>query len=309
SELGKEIDLKTEGAETELDKTVIERLDNPLVHLIRNSIDHGIESPEKRRTSGKSPKGNIRLAAVHKGANVVITIEDDGAGLDPDVIRSRAVEKGLIETGDGLNESEIFKLIFAPGFSTAAQVTSISGRGVGMDVVKREIDALRGSIEISSIKGEGTVITLTLPLTLAIIDGLLVEAGEDRFVLPLALVDECMELTKDHIANANGRHLISVREELVPYVRLREIYGIRGDRPPLEQVAIARSDGMRVGIVVDEIIGDHQTVIKSLGGMYRDAEGVSGGTILGDGGIALIVDVSKVIQCAEREEKFENHGL
>ena len=303
SELGKEIDLKTEGAETELDKTVIERLDNPLVHLIRNSIDHGIESPEKRKASGKSPKGKIRLSAEHKGANVVITIEDDGGGLDAEVIKSKAIEKGLIETVKGLSESEIFKLVFAPGFSTNTQVTSVSGRGVGMDVVRREIEALRGSIKISSKKGQGTTVTLSLPLTLAIIDGLLVKVGENRFVLPLSVVEECMELPKDHIANTHGRHLISVREELVPYIHLRKIFDLSGGYPPLEQIVIVKSEGMLVGIVVDEIIGDHQTVIKSLGSMYQDAAGVSGGTILGDGGIALIVDVSKVIQCAEIEER------
>jgi len=303
SELGKEIELKTEGAETELDKTVIERLDNPLVHLIRNSIDHGIESPEKRKVSGKSRKGVIRLAAEHKGANVVITIEDDGGGLDAEAIKSKAIEKGLIETGNDLSESEIFKLVLAPGFSTNTEVTSVSGRGVGMDVVKREIETLRGSINISSKKGEGTKVTLFLPLTLAIIDGLLVKAGEDRFVLPLSLVDECMELPKDHIANAHSRHLISVRGELVPYIRLREIFDLSGGYPPLEQIVIVKSEGMRVGIVVDKIIGSHQTVIKSLGRMYQDAEGVSGGTILGDGGIALIVDVPKIIQCTERKER------
>jgi two-component system chemotaxis sensor kinase CheA len=304
SELGKEIDLKTEGAETELDKTVIERLDNPLVHLIRNSIDHGIESPEKRKASGKSPRGKIRLSAAHKGANVVITIEDDGGGLDAEAIKSKAIEKGLIETDNGLSESEIFKLVFAPGFSTNTQVTSVSGRGVGMDVVKREIEALRGSINISSKKGKGTTVTLFLPLTLAIIDGLLVKAGESRFVLPLSVVEECMELPKDHITNAHSHHLISVRGELVPYIRLRKIFHLSGEHPPLEQITIVKSEGMRVGIVVDEIIGDHQTVIKSLGSMYQDAEGVSGGTILGDGGIALIVDVSKIIQCAEIEAKI-----
>lgn len=302
SELGKEIELKTEGAETELDKTVIERLDNPLVHLIRNSIDHGIEPPEEREVSGKSRKGAIRLAAEHKGANVVITIEDDGRGLDAEVIKSKAIEKGLIETGDGLSRSEIFKLVFAPGFSTNTEVTSVSGRGVGMDVVKREIEALRGSIEIFSEKGEGTTVRLSLPLTLAIIDGLLVKAGESRFVLPLSVVGECMELTKDHVANAHGRHLIPVRGELVPYIRLRDIFALSGGPTPLEQMVVVESENMRVGIVVDEIIGGHQTVIKSLGRMYQDAEGVSGGTILGDGGIALILDIPKIIQCAEREE-------
>lgn len=303
AELGKEIDLVTEGGETELDKTVIERLDDPLVHLIRNSIDHGIESPDERKAADKPRMGKIRLAAAHVGANVVITIEDDGKGLDPEVIKSKAIEKGLIEPGAVLDESEIFKFIFMPGFSMAKRVTNVSGRGVGMDVVRREIDALRGSIEISSEKGSGTTIAFTLPLTLAIIDGLLVKADENRFVLPLAVVEECVTLSEIDIANAHNRHVISVRGELVSYVRLRDIFAMPGDRPSVEQIAIVRTDGMRVGIVVDEIIGDHQTVIKSLGRAYRDVEGVSGATIMGDGGIALIVDVPKLIRCAEREEE------
>jgi two-component system chemotaxis sensor kinase CheA len=302
AELGKDIALVTEGAETELDKTVIERLDDPLVHLIRNSIDHGIESPEERRAANKSQQGRIRLSAAHKGANVVITIEDDGKGLDVEAIKSRAVERGLIEQDAEMSESEIFDLIFVPGFSTAERVTSVSGRGVGMDVVKRKIDALRGSIEITSEKTKGTTITLALPLTLAIIDGLLVEAGEDRFVLPLSLVEECVELRKTDITNAHGRHMIPVRGELIPYVRLSEIFAITCNKPSIEQIAIVHVDGLRVGIVVDKVIGEHQTVIKSLGKMYKDTEGISGATIMGDGRVALIVDVPKIIRCAEREE-------
>ncbi|TSA52652.1 MAG: chemotaxis protein CheA [Planctomycetaceae bacterium] len=305
AELGKEIDLVTEGGETELDKTVIERLDDPLVHLIRNSIDHGIESPDERSAAGKPRKGKILLTATHAGASVVITIEDNGKGLDPEVIKSKATEKGLIGPGAVLDESEIFKFIFMPGFSMAKCVTNVSGRGVGMDVVKREIDALRGSIEISSKKGRGTTIALTLPLTLAIIDGLLVKVEESRFVLPLAVVEECVTLLEIDIANAHNRHVISVRGELIPYVRLREIFVMSNGRPSVEQIAIVRNDGIRVGIVVDEIIGDHQTVIKSLGRAYRDVEGVSGATIMGDGSIALIVDVPKLIRCAEREETAE----
>ena len=303
AELGKDIALVTEGAETELDKTVIERLDDPLVHLIRNSIDHGIESPEERRAANKPRSGTIRLSAAHKGANVVITVEDDGKGLDAEAIKSRAVERSLIKPDAEMSKSEIFDLIFEPGFSMADCVTSVSGRGVGMDVVKREIDALRGSIEITSEKGKGTTITLALPLTLAIIDGLLVETGEDRFVLPLSLVEECVELTKTDIANAHGRHMISVRDELIPYVRLSEMFAMSGAKPSIEQIAIVHVDGFRIGIVVDRVIGEHQTVIKSLGKMYKDAEGISGATIMGDGRVALIVDVPKIIRCAEREEE------
>ncbi len=305
ADLGKEIDLVTEGGETELDKTVIERLDDPLVHLIRNSIDHGIESPDERIASGKPRKGKIRMVAAHIGANVVITIQDDGKGLDPEVIRSKAIQKGLIESEAVLDESEIFKLIFMPGFSVADRITNVSGRGVGMDVVKRIIDVLRGSIEISSEKGKGTTIDLTLPLTLAVIDGLLVKVKENQYVLPLSMVEECVELSRIDIEDAHSRHLISVRGELVPYVCLREIFLKPGKRPLVEQIAIVRTNGMRVGIVVDEIIGDHQTVIKSLGRVYRDVEGVSGATIMGDGSIALIIDVPKLIRCAEREEAAE----
>lgn len=302
AELGKDIALVTEGAETELDKTVIERLNDPLVHLIRNSIDHGIESQGERMASGKPEQGTIRLTAAHVDANVVITVEDDGKGLDAEAIKSNAVERSLIEPNAEMSESEIFNLIFAPGFSMSDRVTSVSGRGVGMDVVKREIDAMRGSIKIDSEKTRGTTITLVLPLTLAIIDGLLVEVGEDRFVLPLSVVEECVELTKTDIADAHSRHMIPVRNELIPYVRLGEIFAITGDRPSIEQIAIVHVDDIRVGIVVDKVIGEHQTVIKSLGKMYQGAEGISGATIMGDGRVALIVDVPKLIQCAEREE-------
>ena len=305
AELGKDIALVTEGAQTELDKTVIERLDDPLVHLIRNSIDHGIELPEERRTANKPKSGTIRLSASHKGANVVITIEDDGKGLDAEAIKSRAVERGLIETDAEMSESEIFDLIFAPGFSTAESVTSVSGRGVGMDVVKREIDALRGAIEITSEKAKGTTITLALPLTLAIIDGLLVETGKDPFVLPLSLVEECVELTKTDVTNSHGRHMIPVRGELIPYVRLSEMFDVTGDKPSIEHIVIVHNDDHRIGIVVDRVIGEHQTVIKSLGKMYKDAEGISGATIMGDGRVALIVDVPKILRCAEREEMVE----
>jgi len=305
SELGKDIVLVTEGAETELDKTVIERLDDPLVHLIRNSIDHGIELPEERMTANKPKSGTIRLSAAHKGANVIITVKDDGKGLDAEAIKSRAVERGLIETDAEMSESEIFDLIFAPGFSMAESVTSVSGRGVGMDVVKREIDALRGTIEITSEKAKGTTITLALPLTLAIIDGLLVEICEDPFVLPLALVEECVELTKADVTNSHGRHMIPVRGELIPYVRLSEMFDVTGDKPSTEHIVIVHNDDHRIGIVVDKVIGEHQTVIKSLGKMYKDAEGISGATIMGDGRVALIVDVPKILRCAEREEMVE----
>lgn len=301
-ELGKEIELTTEGAETELDKTVIEKLNDPLVHLIRNSIDHGVESPDIRAAAGKARFGTINLSAVHSGDSVLITIKDDGAGLDKERIRAKAVENGLIQANAELSEKEIFNQIFAPGFSTAQKVTSVSGRGVGMDVVKRAIDALRGSIDISSRKGEGTVITVRIPLTLAIIESLLVNIGEARFVIPLSLVDGCVELTRADVSKAHGRNLANVRGSLVPYIPLRERFDISLETPDVQQIVITRVDGAQIGFVVDNVIGEHQTVIKSLGRAYKDVDGVSGATILGDGAVALILDIP---QLARNEELIE----
>ena len=295
AELGKDIDLVTEGAETELDKTVIERLGDPLVHLIRNSCDHGVESPAARRAAGKPEQGTVRLSAYHSGASVFIEIRDDGAGLDATAIREKALARGLVEPDVELSEKELFNLVFLPGFSTARQVSSVSGRGVGMDVVKRSIDGLRGTVEIESSRGSGTTIRIKLPLTLAIIDGLLVAVGGASYVLPLSIVEECVELTRDDVARAHGNRLAVVRGELVPYLRLREHFGVQGEQPPIEQIAITSVAGTRYGLVVDEVIGQHQTVIKSLGRMYRGVEGLSGATILGDGTVALIVDVPALV--------------
>ncbi|HDH04179.1 MAG TPA: chemotaxis protein CheA [Nitrospirae bacterium] len=305
-ELGKEVEMSTEGAETELDKTVIDKLNDPLVHLIRNSIDHGIEAPDVRNDYGKPGQGIVHLSARHSGANVLIEIMDNGAGLNPEAICDKAVEKGLIEPDAELSEKDTFALILAPGFSTAGKITGVSGRGVGMDVVKRSIDALRGSIDISSERGIGTTITLKLPLTLAIIDGLLVKIGHDFFVLPLSLVEECVELTKEDVAGAHGRQIANVRGEIVPYISLREQFMINGGKPDIEQIVITEIDSHRVGFVVDHVIGEHQTVIKTLGRVYRDVEGVSGATILGDGTVALILDVPKLVQNVEKEEVIKN---
>jgi two-component system chemotaxis sensor kinase CheA len=301
-ELGKEIELTTEGAETELDKTVIEKLGDPMVHLIRNCIDHGIETPDMRISVGKPAQGMVHLSARHSGAYVLIEIKDDGAGLDADAIRAKAIDKGLIAPEDELTEKEIYSLILAPGFSTAKTVTNVSGRGVGMDVVKRAIDNLRGSIGISSQKGIGTTITLKLPLTLAIIEGLLVQIGKEYFILPLSVVEECIELSREDIANAHGRHLANVRGQIVPYIRLREQFAINGKQPEIEQIVIAGVESHRVGFVVDNVVGEHQTVIKTLGRVYKDIEGISGATILGEGTVALILDISKLYQIIEREE-------
>jgi two-component system, chemotaxis family, sensor kinase CheA len=301
SELGKEIEMTTDGAETELDKTVIERLNDPLVHLIRNSIDHGVELPEARLAAGKPRYGTVHLSAVHSGDSVLITIKDDGAGLDKEAIRAKAIERGIITASAELSEKELFALIFAPGFSTAKKISSVSGRGVGMDVVKRAIDQLRGTIEIASVHGEGTRIMVRIPLTLAIIESLLVRIGKDFFMLPLSLVDECVELTRQDVARAHGRNLANVREHLVPYIPLRERFLITGQTPDIEQIVITQVNGARVGFVVDQVIGEHQTVIKSLGRAYRNAEGISGATILGDGSVALILDIPQLVQSVEAE--------
>ena len=300
--LGKDVELVMQGADTELDKTVIEKLHDPMLHLVRNCIDHGIEMPDDRVSAGKPRQGMIRLSAEHSGAHVLIRIEDDGSGMDAEAIRRKAVEKGVIAPDAQLGDRDLYSLILLPGFSTAAQVTDVSGRGVGMDVVKQAIDALRGMIEISSVRGQGTTITLSLPLTLAIIDGFLTRIGPAHFVIPLSLVDECVELTASKAVSSSGRTLLNVRGELVPYIRLRERFAVGGERPDVEQVVITKVENMRVGFVVDHIVGGHQTVIKNLGKMYRQVDGISGATILGDGSVALILDVPKLVQGAEREE-------
>ena len=303
AELGKDIELSAEGAETEIDKTVIDKLFDPLVHLIRNSIDHGIEMPDVREARGKSRRGRVHLSAAHAGANVLIRVRDDGAGLDREAIHARAVAAGLIAPGAELTDKELSALIVLPGFSTAEAVTSVSGRGVGMDVVRRGIEALRGSMEIDSRPGDGTTVTVRLPLTLAIIDGLLMSIGSGFFVLPLHAVEECIELSRAEAAKSHGRDIAEVRGHAVPYVRLRERFGIAGEPPDIEQIVIADVEGTRVGFVVDRVVGELQTVIKSLGRVYRDVDGVSGSTILGDGTVALILDAPRIVRGAERDER------
>ncbi len=301
-ELHKQIELTTEGAGTELDKTVIDRLGDPLVHLIRNCIDHGIEAPDARRRSGKSERGTITLKAAHQGANVVISVIDDGAGLNTAAILSKARERGLVAADAELSDKDVFNLIFLPGFSTAAKVTDVSGRGVGMDVVRREVDALRGSIDVHSEPGRGTRVDLSLPLTLAIIEGLLIHVGDESYVIPLSVVEECMELTEDRFATSSGRNVIQVRGAPVPLVRLRDIFGLSGSRPGLEQAVVVNVADARVGIAVDQVIGNHQTVIKSLGKVYQRADCISGATITGDGNVALILDLAGIIRGAKTDE-------
>jgi len=300
-ELGKEVELVTEGAETELDKTVIEKLSDPLVHIIRNSLDHGIEHPDERQKAGKPRSGIIRLAAQHSGAYVLIQVSDDGKGLDRDAIYQKAVERGLISPGQEIADPDLFLLIFEPGFSTAKVVTTVSGRGVGMDVVKREIDSLGGSVALESERGKGLLTTLKIPLTLAIIDGLLVRIEGEFFVIPLSSVDGCIEIKSSELNALGERRIINYRDDLVPFIPLRETFDTPGNEPGIEQIVITNSQDARIGFVVDQVVGDYQTVIKPLGRMFRDVDGISGATILGDGTVALILDVNRLALSVQRE--------
>ena len=303
-ETGKTIELVTEGETTEVDKTVIERLFDPLVHIIRNSCDHGLERAEDRIAAGKSASGLIRLSAHQAGGEVLITITDDGRGIDVERVRAKAEANGLIQPGQVVGEDELLGLIFHPGFSTAAQVTNLSGRGVGMDVVKRTIESLRGSIDVKSVPGQGSTITLRIPLTLAIIEGLLVRVGEGRYVIPLAAVEECLELSLEEDLRSRGRSIITLRERLVPFLRLRDLFDT-GTKPDTYQKIVVVGTGQeRVGLVVDQIIGNHQTVIKAMSPLHRNVAAFAGATILGDGSVALILDIAQLIALSQpREER------
>ncbi|VAW52500.1 Signal transduction histidine kinase CheA [hydrothermal vent metagenome] len=303
NDLGKQIELVTEGAETELDKTVIDKLGDPLVHLIRNSIDHGIEMPDVRKKAGKPEKGTVLLTAVQSESNVIVTINDNGAGLDAEAIRLKAIERGVITKNSTPTPQELYNLIFDAGFSTAKVVSNVSGRGVGMDVVRRSIESLRGKVTIDSHPGEGSTITIELPLTLAIIEGLLVKVESEHYVIPLSQIEECIEITSGEIKNANGNHLIEVRGELVPYLRLRECFNTNGEHPDIEQIIVVRTGKTRFGFTVDQVVGQHQTVIKGLGKIYEGIEGLAGATILGDGAVALILDTNALIQNASKNNK------
>jgi two-component system chemotaxis sensor kinase CheA len=291
-ELAKDVELITEGDDTELDKSVIDQLGDALVHILRNSLDHGLETPDVREAAGKRRTGTLRLSAAHEGTHVVITIADDGRGIDTAAVRRKAEEKGLIAPGEILSEQEALGLIMRPGFSTAAAVTQLSGRGVGMDVVKKTVEGLRGSLSLTSTVGAGTTIRLKLPLTLAIIDGLLVEIRGDRFIVPMAAVTENLELSAAERRSNNGRNLVAVRGEMVPYIRLRELFGLGDTHDALEKIVVVTVDGQRVGLVVDRVIGNHQTVIQPLGRFYRGVDLFSGTTILGDGRVAMILDLA-----------------
>jgi two-component system, chemotaxis family, sensor kinase CheA len=298
TELGKDVVLVTDGGETEIDKNVIDRLTEPLVHMIRNSVDHGIESAEARTARGKPAAGTVRLSASQEGGEVLITIADDGGGLDTAAIRAKAVARGLIAADATPTDHDLHQMIFAPGFSTAVTVSKVSGRGVGMDAVKTAIEALRGTVDLASTPGLGTRFTLRLPVSLAIIDGLLVCLGSDTFVIPLSAVEECVELDEIERRRESGRTMLQIREQLVPWLDLDHVFGRAPSGVDRRRLVVVRSDGLRIGLVVDDIVGQHQTVIKTFSAYHRGVAGLSGATILGDGSVALIIDVASLARRA-----------
>jgi two-component system chemotaxis sensor kinase CheA len=294
-QLDKEVDLVMIGENTELDKTVMEKIGDPLVHLVRNSLDHGLETVQQRTESGKSPAGTITLNAYHHGGSIVIEVKDDGAGLNKDRIRSKAIEKGLVSEDEHLTDGQIYDLIFQPGFSTADVVSDVSGRGVGMDVVRRNIAELNGSIDVSSIPGEGSIFSIRLPLTLAILDGQLVKVGEEVYIFPLVSIVESIQLEKSMLNNITGnQYVMQLRNEYVPIVCLQDIFNIKAEKKNLDgaMLVVVEGDNGKIGIVVDELLGQQQVVIKSLEKNYQKVDSISGATILGDGTVALIVDIS-----------------
>ncbi len=306
-ELGKNIELITEGTDTELDKSVIEKLSDPLLHLMRNCIDHGIESPAERSRSGKSEKGTIRLEAYNSGTNVIITLSDDGAGIDPGKIRARAIERNIIPADAELSEQETYQLLFEAGFSTAETVSDISGRGVGMDVVKRGLEDLHGGIVIQSEPGKGTKFTIRLPLTLSIIDGLLVEIGENTYVIPLHRVEKCYEIPATLLTSIHQQIVLDGTR--MPVFHLGEALQCENTASTLNQVIKLEYEGKEVGVSVDAIIGEHQVVLKPLGHMYKEQEEFSGATILGDGTVALVFDIDRLLKKLISESvKNVNYG-
>lgn len=298
-ELGKEIELVISGAETELDKTVVEKIGDPLMHLVRNSLDHGIEPIALRLERGKPACGRVSLNAYHDSGSIVIEIADDGGGLNKEKITAKALERGIIQPGETLSDNEIVNLIFEPGFSTVDKVSNLSGRGVGMDVVRRNIQSLRGAVDVASVEGQGATFTIRLPLTLAIIDGFLVGVDKAAYVIPLDTVVECIELKN----LPSDRNFLNLRGEALPFIRLRELFEITGDTPPRESIVVVQFAGQRAGIVVDQLMGEFQTVIKPLGAMFRHLRGIGGSTILGSGEVALILDVAALVQSVTQSEQ------
>lgn len=294
-ELGKDIDLLISGAETELDKTVVEKIGDPLMHLLRNAMDHGIESAEARRAAGKSSKGHLSLNAYHDSGSIVIEIADDGAGLNRERILEKAQERGLVASGAVLSDQEIYNLIFEAGFSTAEAVTNLSGRGVGMDVVKRNITLLRGTVDLDSRPGQGTVVRIRLPLTLAIINGFLVGIDQATYVIPLDMVQECIELDEPQRDSSREQGYLDLRGEVLPLVHLRDHFNHEGPAARRQNVVVVRYAEHKAGLVVDDLLGEFQTVIKPLGKLFGALRGISGSTILGSGAVALILDVPALL--------------
>jgi two-component system chemotaxis sensor kinase CheA len=299
--LGKRIELKLTGEQTELDKTVLEKIGDPLVHLVRNSIDHGIELPDARIAGGKSAEGTVQLDACHRGGNIAVEVSDDGGGLDKERILAKARARGLIAADDSLTDAEIYELIFLPGFSTADKTTDVSGRGVGMDVVRRNVKELGGKVDVRSEAGRGSRFTITLPLTLAIVDGQSVAVGTETYIVPLISIVESMQLKSSGVTRLSGHNeVLSFRGDYLPILRLHELFGVEPRSRALHEglVVVAEGDGRRVGLFVDDLLGQQQVVIKSLEANYGHIEGVSGATILGDGSVALILDVPGLIRAA-----------
>jgi two-component system chemotaxis sensor kinase CheA len=301
-ELGKQIQLQISGGESELDKTVVEKINDPLTHLVRNSLDHGIETPAERMRAGKPEKGTIQLNAYHDSGRIVIRISDDGKGLDPERIVAKAITKGLIKPDQILSKSEIYNLIFEPGLSTKEEANNLSGRGVGMDVVKRNIEALRGSVSIDSELGQGTTVTIHLPLTLAIIDGFMVEARNERYIIPLSMVEECVEMNSAEWQIDDTQHYVNLRGQVLPYLRLGDFFhnNKKHTHTQRESLVVVRFAEARAGFVVDELHGENQTVIKPLGKLFENLNGIGGATVLGSGDVALILDVQGLIQHAKK---------
>lgn len=292
---GKLARLEVIGGDVEVDTTVLELLKDPLLHLVRNAIDHGLEKPAAREAQGKNGCGLIRLSASHSGGNIIVKLQDDGAGFDRKRILAKAIRSGLVSSKDQIRDQDIYDLVFQAGFSTAESVTDLSGRGVGLDVVRRNIDTLRGTVEIASTLGRGSVITIRLPLTLAIIEGFSVRVGSEVFVVPIEHVTECTELPA-HLRSHEASGILSIRGDAVPYIRLRRAFNISGETPKREQIVIVRVNDFHAGIAVDELLGGMQTVVKPLGRAFRYVSGIAGSTVLGDGRVGLIVDVPSLLR-------------
>lgn len=305
--IGKEIELEIEGAETELDRSMVEKLNDPLMHIVRNAMDHGIESIAVRQTRGKPDGGTIKLTARHDAGNIVIGIHDDGGGLDVERIRKKAVANGILEEGIHLSRQELFQLIFHPGLSTAEQVTNLSGRGVGMDVVKRNIEELQGGIEIESEIGVGTSFSIRLPLTLAIIDGFHVTAGHIDFIVPQNTILECVDLNS--LSHVQGQNCVNLRGDQVPYIRLREIFSLQPKDHSREKIVVVQFGEKRAGIVVDELHGEIQTVVKPMGPIFQSLKGIGGSSLLGTGAVALILDIQQLITFAINREHLRNNAF